>query len=1184
MAVTNETATDIPPRGENPGAGAGARTPPPLLPSLPPLNLEPGARSIWTGAYGPVGAFVLAALAARTGRPVAAVAASDAEARQCASVAAELLAPLGVPVHRFPGREILPYDQYSPPPDLVAERLSHLVRLPDATSALLVVDAPTLSERLPPPEHVVREAVVLDVGQTVPRETLRRRLVGGGYRLVPQVEEPGEIAVRGGVLDLFPMSETRPLRVEFLDDTVVSLRRFEPDAQRSTTEKVEHVRILPAREYPLDEEARERFRRGFRARVEGAAELRGLYRRLEDGDPPEGLEAYLTLFFATTAHLFDYLPAPPLLCWLPGARDALDEHLRGVAGHYERHRGNYDRPPLQPEEAVWTAPALAEKFRPLPTLELRAEPTDGHVDLGGRPWPEEIPAGDEGATAAAVASWVERGGSVIVAGHAPLRAILLRRMLERRDPPPPLDEEMSWASVAPAAGRVVFTHAPLHQSAVWGTRLLLSLETGGESPSAARETRETRRSRDFSALLRDLTDLRPGTPVVHEDHGVGRYRGLIRLEVDGVAQEFLLLEYLGGDRLYVPVTHLDRISRYAAGGEGDAPWHRLGGRDWERLRRRSEKRIHDVAAELLALEARRRTAQAPSLRTEGTDYERFAAAFPYVLTDDQETVLQATLADLARPRPMNRLLCGDVGFGKTEVALRAAYVAAACGRQTVVLAPTTLLARQHHETFLERCAPFGIRVGLLSRLRGERERAETRAAFSAGDIDILIATHAVLGGDLHPPRLALLVIDEEQQFGVRQKEALRRLKAEVHTLLLTATPIPRTLHMALGGLVDLSLLATPPPGRLAVVTSLGLWGEELLGEALEREHRRGGQVYVVHPTIEGIDALARRIQALAPGLEVRTAHGGMPVRRLETTMEDFYHGRFPILVSTKIVGHGLDIPNANTLIVNNAHRFGLGELHQLRGRVGRSRHRAFAYLVVPTLGGLPSEARTRLEALTNHQDPGAGFLLAVQDLEIRGAGRLLGEEQSGVIDDLGFGLYSEILERTVRRLERGEEATADPADLEAEVQLHASALLPETYLPDVDLRLRAYRRLSAAPDESAVAALGEEFRDRFGPLPPEGQRLLDVLRLGHRARRLGIRRLDLHSRGGVVEFLPTTPLDPARLVALVRTEPERYRLEPPARLRLRGSWPEADARVAFVEELLERLSVEAPTVRDPAHV
>ena len=1155
---------------------------PPLLPALPALDLAPGERTVWAGAHDPVGAFVAAALAARTTRPVVAVVASDADARECAAVAADLLAPLGIPVRRFPGREVLPYDVYSPPPDLIAERLAHLARLPDEPRVLLVVDAPTLSERLPPPEHVAREAVVLDVGQTIPREGLRRRLVSGGYRLVPQVEEPGEIAVRGAILDLFPMSEPRPLRIEFLDNTIASLRRFDPDAQRSTAEKVEHVRILPAREYPLDEEARERFRRSFRARVEGEADLRGLYRRLEEGDPPEGLEAYLALFFPTTAHLLDYLHAPPLFCWFPLARDALDGHLAAVAAHHERHRGDYDRPPLPPDEVVWTAPALAEKLAPAPSVELRADPADGRPDLGGRALPEAAAGTDEDAAAAALAAWIERGGSAVVTGHAPLREMLLRRALARLASPPPVDDRASWAAVTGAARRVEFVHGHLRQGALWGTRLFLSLDAQGEAPTETARVRDGRRGRDFGALLRDLTDLRPDAPVVHEDHGVGRYRGLVHLEVDGVRREFLLLEYLEGDRLYVPVTHLDRISRYVASGEGAAPWHRLGGHDWERLRQRSERRIHDVAAELLALEARRRTARSPVLETEGTDYTRFAAAFPYTLTEDQETALQATLADLARPRPMNRLLCGDVGFGKTEVALRAAYVTAARGHQTVVLVPTTLLARQHHETFLERCAPFGVRVGMLSRLRGERERAATREAFVRGEIDILIATHAVLGGELRPPRLGLLVIDEEQQFGVRQKEALRRLKAEVHTLLLTATPIPRTLHMALGGLVDLSLLATPPPGRLAVVTSHGLWDDGLLGEALEREHRRGGQVYIVHPTVEGIDALARRVRALAPGLEVRTAHGEMPVRHLETTMEDFYHGRFPVLVSTKIVGHGLDVPNANTLIVNHAHRFGLGELHQLRGRVGRSRHRAFAYLVVPTLGGLPADARVRLEALTNHQDPGSGFLLAVQDLEIRGAGRLLGEEQSGVIDDLGFGLYSEILERTVRRL-GGADAPADLPETEAEVEIHASALLPEAYLPDVGLRLLAYRRLSAARDEREIAALGEEFRDRFGPLPPEARRLLDVLRLARRARRLGIRRLDLHPRGGSVEFLPSTPLDPARLVALVSAEPERYRLEPPARLRLRGSWPDADARTTFVEELLGRLSPDAPTVRDPAH-
>ena len=689
---------------------------------------------------------------------------------------------------------------------------------------------------------------------------------------------------------------------------------------------------------------------------------------------------------------------------------------------------------------------------------------------------------------------------------------------------------------------------------------------------ARQERRRRRAERDPEAILRELASLSPGAPVVHEDYGVGRYRGLKVMQVAGHPAEFLVLEYAGGDLLYVPVHTLDRVTRYTGGSPESAPWHKLGTEQWARARRRAAERVRDVAAELLDLYSRRAAREGRPLSFDENAYRAFEAAFPFEETIDQHEAIEAVLADMRSGKPMDRVVCGDVGFGKTEVALRAAFAAVTGGRQVAVLVPTTLLAQQHAQTFADRFADWPVRVESLSRFRTVAEQRAVVEGLKSGTVDIVIGTHRLLQRDVSFRDLGLVVVDEEHRFGVGHKERLKQMRADVDMLTLTATPIPRTLNMALGGLRDLSLMTTPPAERVAIETFVTEWSDGLVREACLREIRRGGQVYVVHNVVEDIEVFAERLRRLVPEATIRVGHGQMRERDLEQLMLDFYHRRFQVLVCTTIIESGIDVPTANTILIDRADRFGLAQLHQLRGRVGRSHHRAFAYLLAPPAAALPEDARKRLEAIESLEDLGAGFTLATQDLEIRGAGELLGEEQSGQIQEIGLGLYLELLERAVTALREGRDPALDtPSVPGCEVDLQLPALLPEDYIPDVHLRLQLYKRMSGAADRERLDDLEAELIDRFGPLPPPTRTLFVVHRLRQRAAGLGLRRLELGAASGVVEFGPDHRVAPDRVVRLVQRPQGRYRLDGPSRLRLRLEAADAAARIAAADSLLDEL-------------
>ena len=818
--------------------------------------------------------------------------------------------------------------------------------------------------------------------------------------------------------------------------------------------------------------------------------------------------------------------------------------------------------------------AFAKHARVLVTS-VKAEPLSATLPIrnfGSEP-PPELRADPRAALPAAVfAAFRARfDGRVLLTADSAGRRELLLEMLRRQDLQ--AAEVADWvAFTASGHSLAVAVAADVRGLVLPGRRLALVAEDQLFGERARQERRRRRADRDPEAILRELAALSPGAPVVHEEYGVGRYRGLRVMQVDGNPAEFLVIEYFGGDLLYVPVHALDRVTRYTGGSPDAAPWHKLGTEQWARARRRAAERLRDVAAELLDLYSRRAARQGRAIQFDAGAYQAFEAGFPFEETVDQRDAIDAVLADMRSGKPMDRVICGDVGFGKTEVALRASFAAVQGGRQVAVLVPTTLLAQQHAQTFSDRFADWPIKVESLSRFRTAIEQREVIAGLASGSVDVVIGTHRLLQRDVVFRDLGLVIVDEEHRFGVGHKERLKQMRADVDMLTLTATPIPRTLNMALGGLRELSLMTTPPAERMAIETFVCEWSDGLVREACLREIRRGGQVYVVHNTIEDIEQFAERLRRLVPEATIRVGHGRMRERDLERLMLDFYHRRFEVLVCTTIIESGIDVPTANTILIDGAQRYGLAQLHQLRGRVGRSHHRAWAYLIAPPKASLPAESARRLEAIEALEDLGAGFTLATQDLEIRGAGELLGEEQSGQIQEIGIGLYLELLDRAVQALRAGREPELErPLHAGPEVDLQLPALLPEDYMPDVHLRLQLYKRMASAPDLGQLDDLRVEMIDRFGPLPPPAQTMFRVHQLKLRATGLGIRRLEIGATSGVVEFAGEHRVDPAQVIRLVQVSGGKFRLDGSHRLRIKLPNADGPTRLKVADELLATL-------------
>jgi transcription-repair coupling factor (superfamily II helicase) len=1150
---------------------------PVLSPALPEA---PGQPLLWGELEGAGLALAIAEAAARHPAPTLVVLATS---RAAEDLAAELafFAP-ELPVLELPDYETLPYDVFSPHPDITSKRLATLATLAGMKHGVVVAGLDALATRLPPPAYVAQHTLLLARGERLELEAFRARLAAAGYAAVAQVAAHGEYAVRGSLIDIFPMGAEQPYRIDLLDEDIDSLRAFDPDSQRSL-DKLERVRLLPAREFPLTPETIKQFRLRYRQRFEGDPTRSIIYKSVSDGHPTGGIDYYLPLFFEASATLFEYLPDSLLVIEAADLAQSLPRFWRELGERHEQRRHDLERPLLDPAEVFIAPDTLAGLIAARRCVRAnRARLEDARAFNQGLLAPPALgvdPRADQ--PALRLKSWLgEFSGRVLIAADSAGRREVLGELLHGAGLYPA--SVAGWAEfragtaalaltvngavgglLAPAAGLAIVAEAQL-----FGER-------------ARQERRRRRAERDPEQILRDLRDLTPGAPVVHEDHGVGRYQGLTTLLVDGQPAEFVVLSYADGDRLYVPVTALARLTRYTGAPAESAPLHKLGGSEWGKARKRAAQRIRDVAAELLELYARRAARPGTPMAPREREFAAFASGFPFEETADQSDAIRAVVEDLAKGAPMDRVVCGDVGFGKTEVALRAAFVAVEAGKQVAVLVPTTLLAQQHYQTFADRFADWPVRVASLSRFRSARESGVILKGLVDGGVDIVIATHRLLQADVAFKDLGLIIVDEEHRFGVRDKERLKKLRANVDVLTLTATPIPRTLNMALGGLRDLSLITTPPAERLAVQTFVIEWSAATVREACLREIRRGGQIYFVHNTVESIERRAAELRALVPEADVRVGHGQMRERDLEQLMLDFYHRRFNLLVCTTIIESGIDVPTANTMVIDRADRFGLAQLHQLRGRVGRSHHRAYAYLLTPPAGALAGDAKKRLDAIASLEELGAGFTLATHDLEIRGAGELLGDEQSGQITEIGFTLYLELLERAVKALKSGRVPDLERG-LESgpELDLHVPALLPEDYLSDVHLRLVLYKRIAAAADRAALEDLRGELIDRFGPLPAHAQSLFKLTALKLRAAPLGLKRLDVGPLGGVAEFLPENSVEPALVLRLVSREAKRYRFDGPLKLRFSASLPSEELRFKAADDLLAALGARAG---DPLH-
>jgi transcription-repair coupling factor (superfamily II helicase) len=1127
------------------------------------------ARRRFTRLAGSADALALARLAQEE-RPIAVISATALDAQRLIEEIGWFAPQLRVSL--LPDWETLPYDQFSPHHDLVSERLATLYRIQRGEFDVAIVPAATALVRLCPPAYIAAHTFFLRTGATLDTEQLRAQLATAGYTHVTQVVAPGEVCVRGASIDLFPMGSALPYRLDLDDELIDSIKTFDVDSQR-TLYSVNEIRLLPAREFPLDDAGRARFRSRWRELFEGDPSKKRLYRDVSNGVPAAGVEYYLPLFFDGTATLFDYLPKGCTVALHHDVSAAINDFWRDIQSRHRMQGGDPDRPLLAPAQMFVPAEEFYLRAKEHPRLDVHQadEPGDGPLATTALP-PLAVDRRAHDPLATLKAFLDSSRLRVMVAAESPGRRETMATYFAEYGlkPAPAASYEQFQSSpaafmlgvaplahgfAAPAEGWAILTEAELYAGVV------------------RRRPRAAEKRSSVEGMLRDLSELKVGDPVVHEEHGIGRYQGLVTLDLEDGKAEFLLLEYEGGDKLYVPVSQLGVIGRYSGAQPEEAPLHKLGSGQWDKAKARAAKQVRDTAAELLALYAKRASRHGHAFGIRQHDLEAFAAGFGFEETPDQAAAIEAVVADMAAGKPMDRLVCGDVGFGKTEVALRAAFVAVADSKQVVVLCPTTLLAEQHFHTFNDRFADWPVRIAELSRFKTAKQSNEILARLAKGELDLVIGTHKLLGREVKLPRVGLVIIDEEHRFGVRQKEALKKLRAEVDVLTLTATPIPRTLAMSLEGIRDFSVIATAPEKRLAIKTFVAPFSEGLIREAAMRELKRGGQVYFLHNEVESIERMRERLVRLLPEARILVAHGQMAERELERVMRDFTAQRANVLLCSTIIETGIDIPTANTIVINRADKFGLAQLHQLRGRVGRSHHQAYAYLLTPPEEALGRNALKRLEAIQMMEELGSGFYLAMHDLEIRGAGEILGEEQSGEIQEVGFSLYTRMLERAVRRLKAGKALDVDDAvDISTEVNLHVPALLPETYCSDVHERLSIYKRLADAGTREELEALTEELVDRFGELPEPARALIQCHEVRLAARPLGVSRVDATHEAVQLQFVKNPPIDGGKVIAFVQKKGKAARLAGPDRLRVEAKLPAWQERAQAVKDILLQLA------------
>lgn len=1138
----------------------------------PHLPTAPNGRIRWGQLYGASLEWLIAQ-AAQGFDGLTVLVVADVHTAYQMDAALHFFAP-EIPRHIFPDWETLPYDVFSPHEDIISERLKTLATLQHLQRGILLVPATTLLHRLAPTSYVHGYTFMVKKGAPLNSDKLRKQLEEAGYRNVSQVMAHGEYATRGSLLDLFPMGSHTPYRIDLFDDEVDSIRTFNPETQR-TENTVESIELLPAREFPLDEAGIRTFRQNYRAQVEGDLTRSRIYEGVSQGKPPAGIEYYLPLFFEHTATLFDYLPKKTLLVLAEGVDAAVKQFWETVEYRYEQRRHDVERPLLAPEKLFLTATMLQSYLGDYPRVEVQRfkHETEGlNYPIAALPSLLIHPRHEQPLFLLFNFLKDLQGRVLFTAESAGRREAFLTLLKDNGISVKTLE---TWQDFLGSKAEMAVTVAPL-ENGFWlpDAKLAVIPENLLHGVQIQQARRRRKATRDADAIIRNLTDLNPGAPVVHEEHGVGRYLGLETVTAGGVTAEYLLLEYANNDKLYVPVAALHLVSRYTGADPEHAPLHRLGNDQWDKAKQKAAEKARDVAAELLDIHARRAAQQGHSFPFDENDYRLFAGAFPFEETPDQALAIENVIKDMRSPQPMDRVVCGDVGFGKTEVAMRAAFVAANAGKQVAMIAPTTLLAQQHLHNFRDRFADWPFVIESLSRFKTSKEISKALAALAEGKIDIIIGTHRLLQDDVHFKQLGLVIIDEEHRFGVRDKEQMKKLRANVDMLTMTATPIPRTLNMSLSGLRDLSIIATPPTQRHAIKTFVCEWNKTIIQEACARELSRGGQVYVLHNEVKTIDKIEQELSAMLPGVTVRHAHGQMRTHELESIMSDFYHQRFQILVATTIIESGIDVPTANTIIINRADKLGLAQLHQLRGRVGRSHHRAYAYLIAPPKSALTPDAVKRLEAIESLEELGVGFTLATHDLEIRGAGELLGEGQSGQIQEIGFNLYNDLLERAVKALKAGKVPELSATSRRTTVELGAPALIPDDYLPDVHARLILYKRIASAESQAALDELRVEMIDRFGLLPEPTKTLFSVTRVKLLAQELGIRKLDMHVKGGRIIFDDKPNIDPLKVITLIQKRPWVFKLDGQDKLRFEVELPTVEEREEWVIQLMGEMRFE----------
>ncbi|MGZ5051221.1 MAG: transcription-repair coupling factor [Methylobacter sp.] len=1078
------------------------------------------------------------------------------------------------PILNFPDWETLPYDVFSPLPEIISERLKTLALLPQVKRGALIVSETTLMHRLAPREHVLANSFAVKVGDDFNLELNRLKLESVGYHCVSQVYQHGEFAVRGSIVDLFPMGSKAPFRIELFDEEVESIRTFDPETQRSL-EKIDQIQLFPAREFPFTDEAIKHFRQAFREQFPETSPKNHLYLDISKGITPGGIEYYLPLFVEQMASLFDYLPESATLVVSNTFEKTAQAFYAEAEDRFMQRKYDVERPLLKPERLFLSPDELIQRTGVFSRITLGGiADASGSIDFNCLPLPNLTIDAKQEQPALALQQFVNdfAGKILFVAESAGRREALIQKLRQYKIT---VKQVENWAKFLNSETSPCIVVAPMDQGLRLGNPTLAIITERHLSGEKAQQRRRRRKSglHELENIVNNLNELTIGSPVVHQEHGVGRYLGLQTLEIGGVAAEFLTLEYANNDKLYVPVSALHVIGRYTGMTPETAPLHKLGGDQWSKAKQKAMKRIRDVAAELLEIHAKRAIKQGHHFDIENVEYAAFADAFPFEETPDQQTAIEAILDDMANPQPMDRVICGDVGFGKTEVSMRAAFIAVQNGKQVAVLVPTTLLAQQHYQNFRDRFADWPVRVEVMSRFVTPKQQKEIADDLEQGKVDIVIGTHKLLSKDIKYKTLGLVIIDEEHRFGVTQKEHFKKLRNELDMLTLTATPIPRTLNMAMSGLRDISIIASPPPNRHAIKTFISEWIDAQIREACLREIKRGGQVFFLHNDVKSMEKMARELEALVPEARIEIAHGQMPERELERIMLDFYHQRFNLLLCSTIIESGIDIPSANTIIINRADKLGLAQLHQLRGRVGRSHHRAYAYFIVPPKSLLSKDAVKRLEAIEASGDLGAGFMLSSHDMEIRGAGELLGEDQSGQIQEIGFTLYTELLERAVDALKSGKQPELEaPMDRGPEVELQTSALIPEDYLPDVHARLVLYKRISNAETVDELRELQIEMIDRFGLLPEPVKTLFSVAELKQHAEKLGLKKIEANAGGGRIIFSATPNINTDQLITLIQTQAQCFKFDGADKLRFIKPFESTEQKIEFITGLLDQLT------------